>query len=79
MNVDINKFSANTKNIVYLVLLIGQAAWVVFMVFANQKAIQTTETRSEKRYKRGMELGKDHETRLRKLEAFASYTKGKNE
>jgi len=79
MNIDVNKFSNNTKNIVYLIILIGQAAWVVFMVFSNQKAIQTTELRSEKRYKREMEMSKDHEIRLRKLEAFASYTKGKNE
>lgn len=79
MNIDVNKFSNNTKNVVYLIILIGQAAWVVFMVFSNQKAIQTTEVRSEKRYKREMELCKDHENRIRKLEAFASYTKGKNE
>ena len=37
MNIDVNKFSANTKNIVYLVLLIGQAAWVVFMVLQIKK------------------------------------------
>ena len=79
MNIDVNKFSANTNNIVYLVLLIGQAAWVVFMVFANQKAIETTESRSEKRYKRGVGIGNDHENRIRKLEAFANYTKGKNQ
>ena len=47
--------------------------------FANQKAIETTESRSEKRYKRGVGIGNDHENRIRKLEAFANYTKGKNQ
>ena len=79
MNVDINKVSNNTKNIVYLVMLIGQAAWVVFMVFANQKEIQTTEDRNEKRYKRVLEMEKDHEVRLKTLEAFENYTKGLND
>ena len=78
MNLDINKISSNTKNIVYLIMLIGQAAWVVFMVFANQKEIQTTDARSEKRYKREIEFSKDHESRLRKIESFMNYSKGKN-
>jgi hypothetical protein len=78
VNVDINKISSNTKNIVYLIMLIGQAAWVVFMVFANQKEIQTTDSRSEKRYKREIEFSKDHETRLRKLEASMHFNEGKN-
>ena len=73
---DIEKISTTTKSVMYLILLIGQAAWVIFSVYANEKAIVVNDARSEKRYKRGMELGKDHEIRLRKIEAFANYTKG---
>ena len=87
MNVDINKLSINTKNIVYLILLIGQASWVVFMVFANQRSIETMNKRSFNsietmnkrslnRYNRGMNLGKDHEFRIWEIEAFMNFSKG---
>jgi len=76
MGLDVNKISNNTKNIVYLILLIGEAAWVVFMVFANQKEIQLTEKRSQKRYEREMKKASDHEKRIREIEAFMNYTKG---
>jgi len=74
---NINSISNTTKNVMYLVLLIGQAAWVIFSVYANEKAIVVNDARSEKRYKRGMQFGKDHETRLRKLEKRITYIEGK--
>ena len=59
-------------------MLVAQAAWLVFMVYANEKAIRVTDSRSEKRYKRGMEVATDHEKRLRNLEAYTNYLKGAN-
>ena len=89
MNIDINKISNNTKSIVVLVMLIGEGAWLVLSIHANEKEIQITDARnekeiqitdarSEKRYKRGMVYAKDHESRLRKLEAFMNFNKGEN-
>ena len=75
---DINQISNTTKNVVYLIMLVVQVAWVVFMVYANKEAIGATDARSSKRYKRGMEVAKDHEARLRNLEAYSNYTKGQN-
>jgi len=78
MEVNVDKLSSTTKNIVYLIMLVAQAAWLVFMVYANEKAIHVTDARSEKRYKRGMEVATDHEKRLRNLEAFSNYLKGRD-
>ena len=64
MDVNIEKISNTTKNIIFLVMLVVEAAWVVFMVYANKEAIITTDARSEKRYKRGMKMGTDHEQRI---------------
>ena len=76
MNVDINKVSNNTKNIVFLIMLIGEGAWLVFSIHANEKEIQLTEKRSQKRYDREMKKANDHEERLRSVEAFVNYSKG---
>ena len=78
MNLDVNKISSNTKNIVFLIMLIGEGAWLVFSIHANEKEIQLTEKRSQKRYDREMEKANDQEGRLRSVEAFMNYSKGKS-
>ena len=77
MNLDVNKISSNTKNIVFLIMLIGEGAWLVFSIHANEKEIQLTEKRSQKRYYREMKKSNDHEKRIRIVEAFMNYSKGK--
>tara|TARA_R110000751_G_scaffold46884_3_gene105079 strand:+ start:141 stop:380 length:240 start_codon:yes stop_codon:yes gene_type:complete len=76
MNLDVNKISSNTKNIVFLIMLIGEGAWLVFSIHANEKEIQLTEKRSQKRYDREMKKSNDHEKRIRIVEAFMNYSKG---
>ena len=59
-----------------LIFLIGEAAWLVFSIQANEKEIRLTEERGQKRYSRGMETAKDHEKRLREVEKYMNYLKG---
>ena len=77
MNVDIDKISNSTKSIAVIVMLIVEGAWFAFSVKANEKEIRLTEERSQKRYEREMEKATDHEERLRDVEAFMNYSKGK--
>jgi hypothetical protein len=79
VNVDINKISDNTKSIAVLVMFIVEGAWLVFSIQANEKEIQLTEKRSQKRYEREMKKANDHEKRMRYLEAFMNYSKGKSQ
>lgn len=87
-NINIDKLSSSTKNIVYLVILVGQAVLAYAQIYSNQSDISQLKIdiqkefllqshRSDKRYKRAMELGKDHETRLRRLEQTITYIRGK--
>lgn len=78
MSVDIDKISSNTKNIIGLVFLIGEAAWLVFSIQANEKEIKLIEKRCQKRYARVTKNINDHEERLRTIEAFMYQTKGNN-
>lgn len=78
MNVDINKISDNTRSLAVIVMLIVEAAWLVFSIQANEKEIKLTEERSQKRHDREMKTSKDHEQRLRSIEAFMNYSKGKS-
>lgn len=88
MNVDIDKFSSTTKNIFYIIILVGQAVLAYSQIYSNQSdiiqekkdreaAFNIQAQRSDKRYKRATVVGDDHESRLRDLEEFASYIKGK--
>ena len=77
MNVDINKISDSTKSLAVIVMLIVEGAWLVFSIQANEKEIKLTEERSQKRYEREMEKATDHEERIRTIEAFMNYSKGK--
>jgi hypothetical protein len=76
VNIDINKVSNSTKSIAVLVMFIVEGAWLVFSIHANEKEIQLTEKRNQKRYDREMKKAKDHEERLRSVEAFMNYSKG---
>lgn len=77
MSIDIDKISSNTKNIIGLVFLIGEAAWLVFSIQANEKEIKLTEERSQKRHEREIKKINDHESRLRSIEAFMYKEKGR--
>lgn len=85
---DVNKISNTTKNVVYLILLVAAAAGAYFQIYANQKAIEDVKRevkhdfelhgkRSDKRYKRALEMGKDHESRIRRTEKDITYIQGK--
>jgi len=76
MSIDVDKISSNTKNIIGLVFLIGEAAWLVFSIQANEKEIKLIEKRCQKRYAREIKNINDHEERLRTIEAFMYQTKG---
>ena len=77
MSLDIEKISNNTKNVIGLIFLIGEAAWLIFSIQANEKEIKLIEERSKKRYEREMKRINDHESRLRNIEAFMYEQKGR--
>jgi len=85
---DINKVSDTTKNVFYLILLVGQAVLAYAQIYSNQsditqlkididKDFELYSKRSDKRYKRALNMGKDHEERLRKVERDLTFIQGK--
>ncbi len=60
-------------------MVIVEGAWLVFSIQANEKEIKLIEERSKKRYEREIKKTNDHEKRLRMIEAFMNYSKGKTQ
>ena len=90
MEFNLDKVSSTTKNIVYLIGVIALAVTAYNKIFSNEYSIRQAkiereqeqklrDVRSDKRYKRAMKLGDDHEKRLRELEAFENFIKGKED
>lgn len=86
--INIDKFSNATKNIMYIIVLVGYAVLAYSQIYSNQSEIEQSKLdsknefiiqseRSDKRYKRAMMLGADHEERMRVLEKDIIYIKGK--
>ncbi len=87
-DINIEKVSSTTKNVMYLIILVGQAVLAYAQIYSNQSDIRQLKIdiekeftlqakRSDKRYKRAMFLGEDHEKRIRKQEKDLTYLQGK--